>query len=602
LRSHFSQLQARNIVQTRLSRVEVLASPGSGKTHTLIRRVQWLLSKPVPRTQILVLSFSTAAVRELRRRMDAASTNVSPSLATQLSGVAIKTIHGYALSLIPPAPLLTQPATKAMLKKAIRRVARQCRRAQLWPKLGDAARVRRSDRILELIEPLQLVLVGRVLAKARALQISPSEIAHTERAAYKLLEGAINALPHIAAAYRDVKQAANAIDYADMLELATHSIAAQQARIPYTHILVDEYQDNSPAQSAFIAALAKLPHRYLMVFGDPQQALYGFAGGGYAPLAELLPGTVNMPLTLSHRLTAQTAALASAIAGQAIATNRRGLKPVLVTSADMALQNARVVADIVRLLDAGTPAADIVVLARSRAQLGVVEAALLGSGINTHRQGSTRHKAHALRVLRLVSFTSRAKKKDRAVIDEDMVRAALGVFADNLSADAKWNVALAKLKLAVRSHTLEGAYGQCAAAYLALLGGARGSGNQEALHEVNRWQPMCRDYSGAKQMRAALRGMSAEWITTSTIHQAKGMQWPYVFIVGVTDGILPDHRARHDLATDEERNALYVAITRARDTVRLYHAPTAHNHSGKHHTKLSRFLTPAACAHLLSNN
>ena len=90
---------------------------------------------------------------------------------------------------------------------------------------------------------------------------------------------------------------------------------------------------------------------------------------------------------------------------------------------------------------------------------------------------------------------------------------------------------------------------------------------------------------------------------TSTIHAAKGGEWDHVFIVGVTEGLLPlylEMNDEHSLV--EERNLLYVAITRARKTVQLYHAPTGHARSRKNFSDLSRFLDePAVLRHVAQN-
>jgi DNA helicase-2/ATP-dependent DNA helicase PcrA len=77
------------------------------------------------------------------------------------------------------------------------------------------------------------------------------------------------------------------------------------------------------------------------------------------------------------------------------------------------------------------------------------------------------------------------------------------------------------------------------------------------------------------------------------------MEWDHVFIVGATDGYLPIFHADGNKAgLAEERNLLYVAITRARETVRLYHAPCNHARSRQRFKKRSRFLPPSVLKHL----
>ena len=92
-------------------------------------------------------------------------------------------------------------------------------------------------------------------------------------------------------------------------------------------------------------------------------------------------------------------------------------------------------------------------------------------------------------------------------------------------------------------------------------------------------------------MRDAVRQMNPHAVVTGTIHSAKGGQWDHVFIVGVTDGLLPFYKARNDEhAMAEERNLLYVAVTRAREKAWLYHAPSNHSGSRQRFEDVSCFL------------
>ena len=124
-----------------------------------------------------------------------------------------------------------------------------------------------------------------------------------------------------------------------------------------------------------------------------------------------------------------------------------------------------------------------------------------------------------------------------------------------------------------------------------LRGGVRADAELRA--EVNWWVTVCRTHADARSMRDAVRALDERAVVTGTIHAAKGGEWNHVFIVGVTDGLLPLYLSRDEHSLAEERNLLYVAITRARETVRLYHAPTGHARSRQQFEKLSRFLTPA---------
>ena len=391
--------------------------------------------------------------------------------------------------------------------------------------------------------------------------------------------------------YTKIKKQCGVIDFGDMLHLATTAIR-NGAPMPYTHILVDEYQDCSPAQVHLLAELAQLDGRSIMVFGDPDQAIYGFGGSSYTPLSSVIDGVTETRLPHSWRLHAQNAALASAIAqhspDQAIQSNRDGEKPVLVYADTETEQINRVALDIKQLIDGGTQPEQIVVLARKNALLTPIEQTLLAQGVMTKRNGLERRRKHALRVLRMVHVMARCETR-ATKITPAMLKTAFKWSAE--IEDHRWIKEPKALKNMLRVPSLEGRYRLCAKAYVRLHGGVRR--NKELRVDVNRWEPICRAHSSARSMRDAVLVMDKRAVVTGSIHSAKGGEWDHVFVVGVTEGHLPDHRSRDKSSRDEERRLLFVAVTRARETVRLYHSPASDARSRRRFGDLSSFLTPA---------
>lgn len=585
-----------HIVTTRAKRVEVMASPGSGKTHTLIERVQHLIGIGVRAHEILVLSFSNTSVREVRRRMvvqrsDSATKEVKlGQAATDLSKVTVKTAHSFAFGLIKKQEVLTDKKACALLAKAIRSVQRDCKKQGLWPGISPAIRRQREERLEELSELQQIKLVLNFLSVARASKMTLAETASTSQ--FETLKRYRNVLSTVRRRFTAIKRKHGVIDYADMLVLAGKAIEGG-ASVPFTHILVDEYQDCSAAQTHLLAQLARLDGRSVMVFGDPFQAIFGFGGASYTPLSSALEGVKKLSLPISHRLTAQTAALASAVAQlseeQSIQTSRDGDFPVLVRDKSLAAQTKHVAQHIVQLIDNDVPPEQIVVLARTKALLQPVEQLLLANNVLSKRMGIRRNRRHALRVLKLVRLVERNEKTQK-VVTPDMLHAAL----PKLSAkDSLWKRESLVMKKVARVRSLEGRYRMCAKVYLRLMGGVRADAELRA--DVNRWEASCRDYENARTMRDAIRMMETKAVVTGTIHSAKGGEWDHVLVVGVTDGLLPLYFARDDpQSLSEERNLLYVAITRAREAVRLYHAPANHARSRQRFEDISRFLDEPA--------
>lgn len=330
-----------------------------------------------------------------------------------------------------------------------------------------------------------------------------------------------------------------------------------------------------------------------MVFGDPGQAIYGFGGSCYTPLSNVLNNVQELSLPNSHRLSVENAELASAIRqlppDQAIQAKRNGPPPVLLTSNSEIEQAERIADDIQQLIDSGTPPEQIVVLGRIKALLHAVEQVLLANGVHSTRLGVKRNHWHALRVLRLVRMVTRAEKSGMAITPEQLRQAFPRLVA---SEDSVWTEAAKALKKIQRISSLEGRYRLCGNAYLRLQGGVRK--DSERRHDVNRWEPLCRAHSSARKMRNAILAMDKHAVVTGTIHAVKGMEWDHVFVVGATDGYLPIYFAHGDnAALGEERNLLYVAVTRSRETVRLYHAPCNHARSRQSFDEHSRFLDEA---------
>lgn len=131
--------------------------------------------------------------------------------------------------------------------------------------------------------------------------------------------------------------------------------------------------------------------------------------------------------------------------------------------------------------------------------------------------------------------------------------------------------------------------------YLRLHGGI--NAHKPLRNALNRWDARTRGFGCAAEMAAHVEEMARTTaITCSTVHAAKGMEWDHVFVLGITDGVLPDRRATTAGQLNEERRVLYVAITRARKRVWLAHSPIKVSGVRREYRKLSAFLAPSALA------
>ena len=591
----------RQIVRTTRPCVEVRASPGSGKTTTLIQRVKHLVRSGVSADQILVLSYSNSSVDELRNRFLPSleqKGNSGKKSSTSKKSVArrelpeMQTIHAFAWTVVVQSGGSVDVVAPADRLELLKAALHSCRKdaidRKLWHKLDGTKRRERLDLVREL--PKDSYRVKQMLAAISVAQAQKQGLRDVMTAPQ--FADSLEPFAPIAIAVQKrlarAKTVAGKLDFGDMLEQAVAAIE-DGARIPYTHVLVDEFQDGSAAQNLLLATLAARGCQ-IMVFGDPEQAIYGFAGNNYTQLDEVVEGAVVMPLPESHRLHRQTAALAMAVAGertQNIVTMRDGVKPVLVSSRGPSEQSRAVVRDVQQLLEQGVDLYSIAVLARTKATLKAIEQSLLASDINTARKGVERDTRHVQRVLRLVRLVERYAKTQQPINPDAVAHVVRKV---KLADVQDWKSRARGLQKAASSSSLEGRYKACRDIYLKVLGGVRS--HPKAQHDINSWLAKCRDYAGGLEMLRATK-QEKPVVQTMTIHAAKGGEWDHVLVVGVADGELPIYKAKSESAIAEERRLLYVAVTRARNAVRLYYAPTQHARSRKAFEVLSSLLQPA---------
>ncbi|OOG57990.1 ATP-dependent helicase [Polaromonas sp. C04] len=600
--------ESRKIVITKARRVEVQACAGSGKTTTAGARIEYLLTTGgVTPEQILVLTFSIDAQSHFESRLRERGIN----------GVRVSTCHAFGLEVMrrhwrllgfdrEPTVAKAGQATE-MLTTVIADWRRELKRkAKKEVKNGDskgrAARKGRAmanrkskfdDRIawLERIaKPKRLGSLASLLSLASVSRTPLAELLRESDACTRLLQGRLKWAEKLCARYEKRQLQTGKIDFDSMPRLGAVALASPGAEIPrYRHLIVDEYQDCSPQQVHLVAALARrIPN--LMVFGDRLQVIYGFGGARYTPLAKLLDGVQRLKLSTSYRLTQQTAALAGAIVapldGTPIATRTVGRKPRLIVNENSAQQTQTAVRHIRALLTNGVNPSRIAVLARLNAVLHPIMKTLRAAGVGAQQSGVSAHQADLLHVLWLIAQVER-RAEEGEEISERTLRHRLTVE----TTDDKWRK-LAREINAITVRNLESRYSQCAAAYLRWRGGI--NADKPLRNYLNEFEPLCRKTDTARAMKRQVLALgSGTPITFSTVHRAKGREWDYVFVVGVTDGLWPIYHCKTEAQLEEERRLLYVAVTRARTWVRLYHAPVPHARTRQRFVAQSRFLSEA---------
>ena len=434
-----------------------------------------------------------------------------------------------------------------------------------------------------------------------------------------------------AAAYEKRKRAQNVVDYDDLLELwlklllEAPEVAAYFAH-RFRHVLVDEYQDTNTIQAQIVDRLAG--HHCIMAVGDDAQCIYSWRGADFENIMtfpERHPGTVIHRIETNYRSTPQILALANGVLlaqpkGRAFDKELRphranAEKPYFVQAMDGREQAQFIVQRVRGLVDEGCALRDIAVLYRAHfhARDNQLELARLQipnqitSGVRFFEQAHIRDLVALLRFVYNPSDTAawnriaillpkvgdknaqklHAAARDHArLLQQDFID-ALGTddVASKVPKDAKdeWPKFIASLQQVkemmrtMKPHNavdiaIDGWYGDYLkgtyANYLSRLDDLKSMiGFASRYEEMQELLAQIMLLNSETSDRSA--DPDADALRLTTVHQAKGLEYAAVFIIGLADGSFPLRRAIEAGDVEEERRLFYVAVTRARDELYL---------------------------------
>jgi len=647
----------------------VLAGAGSGKTRTLTYRVAWLLEQGAQPWQILLLTFTNKAAREMLGRVE----DLTGVPRTRFWGGTFHSVgqrvlrrHGETAGLTSNFTILDEGDADALFGDVIRKV--------------DPAFTKHKE------HPKPRV-ISDVISYARNTRQTLNEVI-TEK--YPWLEEISEPLHKFATAYQQAKREKHVADYDDLLEYWLQVLQRDEAARAYyqrqfRHILVDEYQDTNKLQSEIVDLLAA--DHQLMAVGDDAQCIYTWRGANFDNIRRFPdrhPGARIFKIEINYRSTPEVLRFANGILDhQHVAegfhkhlrpVRKMGRKPVVIAALDTRQQAAFVIARLRELHEQdGVALRDIAVLYRAHYQAMDLQIELsragvpftITSGVRFFEQAHVRDLTAHLRFahnprdtvafIRLLSLLPKVgpRKAESALVAAQQVARAQGKsliaaltaesVATKLPAEAR-----ADFKdLALTLQNLEDALAQLGVAQL--NPGQHSTSNAQPptpnentgrvqgallLEEVEVFPPLplrpspsslrsARPAQGfapspADVVRLAIEGWygdymrniydnwetrredlesiigfasrhadmnellaqlvllnsetsdraveaDADTVRLTTIHQAKGLEFPVVFIIGAADGLLPLKRAIDAGDVEEERRLFYVAATRAKD-------------------------------------
>ncbi len=616
----------------------VIAGAGSGKTRTLIYRVAYLLENAVQPANILLLTFTNKAAREMMDRL-------ADLVPNDIGGLWGGTFHSIGNR------LLRRHAREAGFAKGFSILDREDQEDMLKTVIGNLE-IKGGAKTFP-----KAGVLGDVLSFALNTGRSIADVLAEKHPDFLEFEDEIAAARK---AYEARKKVANALDFDDLLE-KTVQMFRQDAGLAafyqqqFQFILVDEYQDTNHLQAEFIDILAA-KHRNVMAVGDDAQAIYAWRGADFKNILEFpkrYRDAVVYKIETNYRSTPEVLEVANAaIAGnveqfrkELVAARTSGMQPALVPLMEPRQQALFVAQRITELQDEGRELSDIAVLYRSHFHSMEIQMEFTRHGIPFNITSGLRffEQAHVKDVAAFLKFAVNPRDE---VAFKRMARLLPGIGAR--SADQLW----LKVSAALRAEPAEGEAGEPAAVsfrkvFLALKTPEKSRSSWEQLahtleelapdgalaspgsmitsvieaiyddyaraefpnyeqrrEDLNTLGEFASEYEDAAEFLdqlALLTGLDDESaagnkeaprVTLSSVHQAKGLEWKAVFVIFLADGMFPSARSLESAATvEEERRLFYVAVTRAMDELYLLYPHQRSNVGyGELYLQPSRFL------------
>ena len=616
----------------------VIAGAGSGKTRVVTRRIAWLISQGVWPSQILAMTFTNKAAREMRERVEALVGQAPRSIGT---------FHGCCAR---------------FLRRDIDKL--DCGRNHDFTIYDDEEQKTLLKQCIKAAGKIPRGLTPSLLSTA----ISNSKNGRKSLAAALQDDDYLDLLPvieKIAEDYEKRLQECNAVDFDDLLLLTVRLLEEVPGMADIYHnrfryLLVDEYQDTNHLQYQLIMRLAN-EEQNVHVTGDPDQSIYSWRGADYHNIMSFTQDFPNAKLVKLEQNYRSTPTILNA-ANSVIENNSRRIPKELFTeNADGRLitellahtdrhEAEWIVRKTRRLRQNGHSWRDCAVFYRTNAQSRVLEEAFVKAGIPYQLLGGLR-------------FYERKEIKDflallRIKVNPSDAVAFERVFANFPICEGLGGKALAELQnAAALAHQPVVTYA-ASEAYRAGLKGR--SQKTERLRRLSNWlrqlletpaTPVATAVQEIERFTDFMRQLElqhgqdnllerrenvqsfleraqnftndnpeadlaafledvalvadvdshdpqADGVVLMTLHSSKGLEFPYVFIAGVEEGVLPHARATarpgvldEDLdQLEEERRLFYVGITRARRAVYLSHVALRFQYGGYKPSSPSRFL------------
>lgn len=525
--------EQRLVAQTLRGPLCVLAGAGTGKTRAITHRIAYGVAAGVYSPQrVLALTFTARAAAELRSRLRPLGAGA----------VSARTFHAAALAQL----------------------------SFFWPQVigGEPPRLLSGKgRLLAEAAAILKLRIDTASLRDLAAEIEWRKVTNLSFEEYEVAARSTRTMPgslsvdqviDLQREYEKVKDLRRQLDFEDILRVVSGMIQAEpsvalQIREQYRFFVVDEYQDVSPLQHHLLS-LWLGDRRDLCVVGDASQTIYSFAGAQADYLVSFpreYPDATVVKLDRNYRSSAAIIGTANSLM-----RGRRGALTLVPARPESPQTSApvhnsylsdrheaeAVAKEIALMISAGRPPEDIAVLYRMNAQTAPLETAFADEAVSYHIRDSQRffdlaEVKQAVSLLRAASVSIRGEPLFKSVSD---VLRSLGWSQHppegGGAVRARWESLNALMGLAEQM--------------------PQGATFREFTDEL-------------KHRQAGQHEPTLSAVTLATLHSAKGLEWPVVFVIGLSEGLLPVSYATSLEHIDEERRLLYVGITRSQEKLVL---------------------------------
>jgi len=603
----------------------VVAGAGSGKTRVLTYRVAHLINAcGVKPNEILAITFTNKAAGEMRERLEGL-------LGPVANAIWILTFH-------------------AACGRILRREAPRLGYRSNFTIYDSADQVRLTKACLEELErdPKRFVPRGihAQISAAKNQLVTPTEYAQRVASFYDQTVAEVYDL------YQRRLFASNAVDFDDLLMLTVQVLerfpeARERWQKAFRYILVDEYQDTNHAQYRLLQLLAE-KHRNVCAVGDPDQSIYAFRGADIRNILEFerdFGETRTIALEQNYRSTNSILGSANSLIEHNRERKPKNLwsdlgegEPVRVLEVEDEHAEARfVAAEIAALVEEGFNGSEVAVFYRTNAQSRVLEDVLVRQGVAYQVIGGPRfyERAEVKDVIAYlqaidnpydaVSLQRVANRPRRGIGYASLARLqshadAFGISLwEALPQAEDAGISGAPLRAVQQFHGLlqslmAGALDMEVpeviervlerSGYLESLRAERTIEAQGRIENLQELVGVAQEYqhtaeepslSGFLQEislysdQDAIRGEQS-LVTLMTLHNAKGLEFRAVFMIGMEEGIFPHARSIEEQGLEEERRLAYVGMTRAKERLVLTHASARSLYGSRSYNLPSRFL------------